>query len=788
MAWHVFLAVYYFIGLATATFEVRTSQSGYYDVQINNKEVLNSAQAYLYVGDKYYSSDDFNHRNNTFIITDTKRDTLTDHMGTWDVTKYVYFAENTPIEFSIRKHPSLPVAIFSQKFVVDMTVTADIVNRTISGFPNFDVSFFSKNGYLSFGGDWSGHVLGRAGKFVANSANIFDGLTGTGPISVFDDSGNAIVFSPLNNFMTASSYFWQQRYYMQGALHFGVSNDIKFIPAGYEQHFVMYYSPDGVNQAFIEWGEFMRNWYQKPLPTTPDITLSSLGYWTDYGSYYYDNMMSNHTYEDVISDVVKTVYPEIPVQYIEIDDWWYERDENGMVSFAPNSTALPSGLGAFDNQTLALKIGKWSPENLYAKAGNITFISSNTTAISVQKKFWDMIFSMSKDMGAKLVIMDDLVEQILDVEELRSSVTLAREWLVNMGKSAENLGLSIQYSSSWPNHALQSLEIPAVTQVKVSGRYMEDKGNWNIGSTSILAHALGLAPFKDTYWSRSVEDGNIYNKTEANPALQSLIATLSTGVVGDGDRVDLVNPHIAGQYCCREDGVILKPGRPLTASDSQILKMALNSSDIPTGDLLSTQTIISNFTFGIGILTTTEDIDLKPSLLFNNKFPQNQSFWMWSNSTKIHPFTEDMPYKLSNCTATEPYFCLIYTTPSISHRGSEVRLIGDVGKWVPMSKQRVENITMVANGIELTLMGSPNHKGKFHYVVNGESRVMDYVISSNGLSTVTLPVELTTTTAVPPSSTQSVPRTTPNDSVTIFKPAITYFILMTSFLLIKLFQ
>ena len=44
---------------------------------------------------------------------------------------------------------------------------------------------------------------------------------------------------------------------------------------------------------------------------------------------------------------------------------------------------------------------------------------------------------------------------------------------------------------------MQSVAIPAVTQVRVSGDYMPNDNQWYIGDSSILAHAMGLAPSKD---------------------------------------------------------------------------------------------------------------------------------------------------------------------------------------------------------------------------------------------------------------------------------------------------
>ena len=59
----------------------------------------------------------------------------------------------------------------------------------------------------------------------------------------------------------------------------------------------------------------------------------------------------------------------------------------------------------------------------------------------------------------------------------------------------------------------------------------------------MLAGALGLAPFKDTFWTSSVEPGAPYppyNVTEPAPVLEALVSTLSTGPVGASDRIGCV--------------------------------------------------------------------------------------------------------------------------------------------------------------------------------------------------------------------------------------------------------
>lgn len=77
-----------------------------------------------------------------------------------------------------------------------------------------------------------------------------------------------------------------------------------------------------------------------------------------------------------------------------------------------------------------------------------------------------------------------------------------------------------------------------ILQARVSDDYQPGNYQWKIGVTSMFAHALNIAPFKDTFWTTSHQPGNPYGlKYEPYPNLQAAIATLSTGPVGPSDAV-----------------------------------------------------------------------------------------------------------------------------------------------------------------------------------------------------------------------------------------------------------
>lgn len=96
-----------------------------------------------------------------------------------------------------------------------------------------------------------------------------------------------------------------------------------------------------------------------------------------------------------------------------------------------------------------------------------------------------------------------------------------------MGEGAAKANITIQYCMTLPREVLQSSEIPAVTRIRSdykgmkslvwlsmiclyrsSGDYILSEDNWRIGISTLLVSSLGLASFKNVFWSRNYNPGN----------------------------------------------------------------------------------------------------------------------------------------------------------------------------------------------------------------------------------------------------------------------------------------
>ena len=127
----------------------------------------------------------------------------------------------------------------------------------------------------------------------------------------------------------------------------------------------------------------------------------------------------------------------------------------------------------------------------------------------------------------------------------------------------------MQYCMPYPREYLAATQHHNVVTIRASNDYHAGRDQWMISKQSILAHATGVLPFKDTFnTNRAVEAGGADASAEINNDLQTLVATLSASIVAPGDGLNYLN-MTALMQCCRSDGVVLKADRPAVPLESQ---------------------------------------------------------------------------------------------------------------------------------------------------------------------------------------------------------------------------
>jgi hypothetical protein len=419
-----------------------------------------------------------------------------------------------------------------------------------------------------------------------------------GPVALFNftqrGEGDILVLSPFSRFMATSLS------QTNNTLEYGVMGSMSSIPADYNHSMIVFYSSHGINEGIREWGEVMRRAHNRTIEhRLNDLTINYLGYYTDNGGYYYYNTEKGINYEETMVNVRHQI--PLPFHYIQLDSWWYYKGIGGGVSqYTAMPDVFPDGLQVLhrrlENIPLAAHNRYWAYDTVYKQNYSFALDEGSGKSLPIgNDSFWIDLFTQTRDWGLIVYEQDWLDFQTYNFTPLCTDIHLGHQWLTSMGEGAEKVGMNLQYCMSLPRHLLTALEIPRVTHARASTDYAfhletETKPQWAIGISSMFVEAIGVAPFKDVLWSTSFQPDAPYKNSprEVLPEREILIATLSTGPVGPGDAINYTNVERI-MKCCRQDGLILKPDRPLTMINTLASDWALYNG-ASQGELYSTRT------------------------------------------------------------------------------------------------------------------------------------------------------------------------------------------------------
>jgi len=492
----------------------------------------------------------------------------------------------------INQYNDLPILGFVQRFD-DGTSDASpgSTDGIISSFPTLLVEDLGlERAFMTYSGGFASDVHVHE---WSSDETIPGGYDGGVPLVVFDSAlENTVVISPANTFMSASQASWSPKSSKSPAVGFGITGSVSYVPKLYVYKTVLV-AGQNVTGTMLKWGHLLRKLYGKEDDTyrKSDFSINYLGYWTDNGACYYYNTANYSNYEDALVAVKKRADEQgIPFRYLQIDSWWYFKGTgNGVKNWTAMPSVFPNGIDAVVQKTgwpVMAHNRYWSANTDYAKhnGGEFNFIIDGNLALPNDSSFWYYLLSSSKLQWDLFVYEQDwLLTVARGFHPVQQDLFLGRDWLMQMGTAAEELGMTIQYCMPWTRHLLQSVEIPAVTQTRASGDYQPQNMQWMIGDTTILAHALGLAAFKDNFHTTPQEEGCKFTKSEAYPELETYMAALSAGPVGPSDAADGANKMLI-MATCMSDGRLLKPSHPVMSVDSSFVYRAFKK-DGPSGQL-----------------------------------------------------------------------------------------------------------------------------------------------------------------------------------------------------------
>jgi len=393
------------------------------------------------------------------------------------------------------------------------------------------------------------------------------------PWLFFNDQAQAMVFSPASDFLIAKMVG-------DGKASVGESlNDrLQKVPKGLDQDSLLVFG-QGIQNTWEQWGQAMRKLYGRPVADPDrDVLIRSFGYWTDNGADYYYNYDPSKGYAGTLSALVDRYRNEgIPLSYMQLDSWWYQKSVNdasgkaggatknsklpaatwnrygGTMVYRASPDLFPEGLAAFQKR-LGLPLathGRWIDRNSPDHA-NYKFSGVG----SIDPAWWNDTTGYLASSGVFCYEQDWLNVIYGNSPEMASVAGVADSFADDMARACARRGLSMQYCMAPPRFFLQGVEYPNLTTIRTSDDRFDPKKWSSFLYVSQLAQCMGIWPWCDVF--KSGETGNM------------ILAVLSGGPVGTGDALgkeDKGNILMAA----RPDGVIVKPDRAAVPCDQTYL-------------------------------------------------------------------------------------------------------------------------------------------------------------------------------------------------------------------------
>jgi hypothetical protein len=499
----------------------------------------------------------------------------------------------------------------------------------------------------------------------------------------------------------------------------GWHGDLAEVPEGFASELALLAAPSP-RAAFQAWCGALLERYGTQRPTRyRDDGLGRLSYWTDNGSVYYYRTEAGLDYPSTLERVVESLHKEkVPIRSVQIDSWFYPHEKprpvsaegaavvppTGMLRWEPRPDVFPDGLhglrGRLGGLPLIFHSRHFSHASPYFEEhpGWI----DGAYAHPCDPRFFQLLMAQAAAWGAVTYEQDWLVESFFGVRGLREAPGRAQAWQEGLDRAAGEQGLTLQWCMGTPADWLQTLTLRNVSSVRTSGdyRYLFDNGlNWVwFLHGNAFARALGLHPYKDVFLTHG-ETG--FGPGERYVEAESLLATLSAGPVGIGDRLGHTDREIVLRSC-RPDGVLVKPDVPVAACDRCFRESAFFEKAPLVGETYSLHpagrwhyVVSMNAWRGKGPLEFRVELADLGTQRSGGAMLYDWRRRVWT------PLEADGGWDLRLEFQDFDYRVVCPLLPGA------ITLFGDVTKWATVGDQRVAQIEAQADELSFDLLGAP---------------------------------------------------------------------------------
>ena len=719
--------------------------------------------------------------------TVTYNDTKTNSLSVRTAYKLYYSLASQPDSDPSRSGNTRAI-VFTQTYLTAVTGTNTTRQSIISAYPAFQLLPKGTTTSLGFY-QWAAQFFWtnrHAGTFDAQS-DIYGGVE-NGPLVVFDlQADTAVMMAPFDQFMDSSMAAEVRASGRE--LGYGSLGNMLSVPAGWSMSTILYFDDGGIVSTVSRFGDLMRAVYGKSRETSAnDLVNSYLGYNTDRGSArshinqtgykarvpflivvshtamlllsasvsatYYVNNAPNKTYEETIYAVHEYSQSlKLPYKYWLTDSRWYQQGKDGGVqTWTPKTEFFSEGFPIVTQRTgwqLVAHNRYWSADTPFAKqnGGQYDWVVQGNSSMPIDVRFWNDLFTNRSDWGLSMLFQDWLYTVSDGMDAINQQLGLGDQWLGAMANAAAQHDISIQYCMALSRHLFQSLKYRAVTQIRASNDGMPNDvfKQWQIGESALLAWSLGVIPFKDNFWTTSVQCVNPYcqpnhhaqpisslashcrsdgeltmncvclccvtdgqNCTEPNLYLEGFVASMSAGAVAPGDGVGMANASLIFRSI-RTDGLLLKPTRPMASID-QWYKMQASYTEGVQWQLQETYTELQglrwHYVMAVDLLG---DMEVTAAMLHIDITQQSYiAYFSDSGYTSLYhtarSFNASQPLVFPP--STLPTFSVYNVVPVLA---DALVLYGERDKWVRISQQRILSLDWQTDPFVLTInmLGEP---------------------------------------------------------------------------------
>ena len=404
------------------------------------------------------------------------------------------------------------------------------------------------------------------------------------PLWLLAPDGRALLLAPLDGFHEQVIAVPRAREAAAAGVRCGWHGDLDRVPRGFATELAVW-AAAGPRAGLDAWGGFLRERHRTVRPGRyADALGARLSYWTDNGAaYWYRSAPGKGVEGSLVAAAESLRAQRIPFGAFQLDSWFYPHEKlrpfdldddyvvppTGLLGWDPRPDILPRGVRALrhalGDPPLVTHCRHFSSASPYFE--HFDAWRDGDRAHPTGPELYERLLDQAAGWGVATFEHDWLVECFLGVRGLREAPGRARAWQEGLDRAAGERGLTLQWCMASPADFFQTVTLRNVTSIRSSGDYRYRIGPgalwaWFLYGNA-LARALGLHPYKDVFLSRrdgSGLDGDPHAEVEA------LLAALSAGPVGIGDRIDQSDRALILRTC-REDGVLVKPDAAIAALD-----------------------------------------------------------------------------------------------------------------------------------------------------------------------------------------------------------------------------